>query len=50
MQLPAGYKATDEKQEYVLKLEKNIYGLKQAAFNWYEHLKTGLLDRGFRKQ
>ena len=31
---------------YVLKLKNNLYGLKQASFNWYEKLKTGLMDRG----
>ncbi len=41
MQLPHGYNPPKDK-EYVLKLNKNLYGLKQAAFNWFEHLKSGL--------
>lgn len=47
MQLPAGFKPPDDSQQYVLTLEKNLYGLKQDANNWFEHLKTGLLYRGF---
>lgn len=33
---------------YVLKLKKNLYGLKQASYNWYGKLRDGLMDRGFR--
>ena len=32
----------------MLKLNKNLYGLKQAAHNWFELLKSGLEARGFR--
>ena len=47
--LPAGFhiKGRDE-LEYVLKLEKNLYGTKQAAANWYEMLKGGLNKEGFK--
>jgi hypothetical protein len=38
----------DYKSQYVLKLRKNLYGLKQASFNWYEKLRDGLNDRGFK--
>jgi hypothetical protein len=43
-QLPAGV----NKKDYVLKLNKNLYGLKQAGFNWYEKLKKGMETRGFK--
>ena len=31
------------KKEHVLKLNINVYGLKQAAFNWNELLTSGIL-------
>lgn len=34
--------------DYIIKLRKSLYGLKNAGFNWYEHLKKGLIDRGFK--
>jgi len=34
-------------KHYILKLNKSLYGLKQASFNWYEILKKGLEDQGF---
>ena len=33
--------------QYVLKLKKSLYGLKQASLNWHNMLKTVLSDRGF---
>ena len=51
MELPIGMcPEIDEtnKNRYVLKLKKNLYGLKQASFNWFDKLKTGLMDRGFK--
>ena len=52
MYLPAGFQVDgqtedDSDRRYLLKLNKSLYGLKQASFNWYEKLKTGLIDRGF---
>jgi hypothetical protein len=32
----------------VLKLEKNLYGQKQAGRVWYQHLKKNLLKLGFK--
>jgi hypothetical protein len=51
MELPAGVtplkvKDTNQKQ-YVLRLNKSLYGLKQAGHNWFEKLRNGLTDRGF---
>ena len=34
--------------DYVLKLKKNLYGLKQATYNWSELLKVGLLKLSFK--
>jgi hypothetical protein len=51
MELPRGMVPDhDEKNRhlYVLKLKKNLYGLKQASFNWFDKLKTGLMDRDFK--
>jgi hypothetical protein len=31
----------------VLRLNKSLYGLKQAGHNWFEKLKAGLIDRDF---
>ena len=35
--------------DYVLKLKKNLYGLKQAAYNWSELLKVGLLKLSYKQ-
>ncbi len=32
---------------YVLQLNKSLYGLKQAGYNWFTKLCNGLLDWGF---
>jgi hypothetical protein len=32
---------------HYLRLKKNLYGCKQAARNWFRHLKDGLLKAGF---
>ena len=56
MEIPAGMQVEDENQpgtrdggkgKYVLKLRKNLYGLKQAGYNWYNMLREGLERRGF---
>jgi hypothetical protein len=53
MKLPAGFTLPDrtiteqDRKEYVLKLEKNLYGQKQAGRVWYLHLRKNLLKLGF---
>ncbi len=32
---------------HYIKLKKNLYGCKQAARNWFQHLIQGLLAEGF---
>ncbi len=34
-------------KNWALKLQKNMYGLKQAGNNWFHHLRQSLLDRQF---
>ena len=46
MELPLGC-STDLDGDYVLKLVKNLYGLRDASKTWFEHLKKGLLDLEF---
>ena len=48
IEIPAGFVAP-EGGDWVLKLDKNLYGLKQAGLNWFETLKTALEKRGFRQ-
>jgi hypothetical protein len=51
MELPIGsqpIKDPHSPQQYMLKLRNNVYGLKQASFNWYEKLHEGLNNRGFK--
>ncbi len=52
MDIPAGmhlkgYAIENQSRLYVLKLNKSLYGLKQASTNWYEMLTKGLIDCGF---
>ncbi len=42
MTLPLG-----DRKGYVLRLRKNLYGLKQAGLNWFQYIKEGLEERGF---
>ena len=50
MELPAGFDNNGCTGKHVLKLNKSLYGLKQAAFNWFQLLKKGLQDRGYKHQ
>ena len=54
MYLPIGFQVdgqteADSDRRYILKLNKNLYGLEQASYNWFEKLKVkeGLTSRGF---
>jgi hypothetical protein len=53
MELPIGFQVDSQTEEdsdrfYLLKLRANLYGLKQASYNWYEKLKQALIDRSFK--
>lgn len=45
----AGASSKNTDKTYVLKLLKNMYGLKQAGYNWYNKLTDVLLDLGFKQ-
>ncbi len=50
MGLPLGFDAPDSQnwKHYVLQLNKSLYGLKQAEYNWFTaKLSNGLEDHGF---
>ena len=52
MELPIGMDvagAGGNRRMYVLKLNRSLYGLKQASMNWYDMLKKGLEERGFKE-
>ena len=53
MNLPIGFQVYGQTEtyfdrHYVLKLNKNLYGLKQGSFNWYKKLKTSLVNRNLK--
>jgi len=54
MKLPSGFVvpgkqlSEEDRKNYVLKLEKNLYGQKQAGRVWYMHLRENLIKLGFR--
>jgi hypothetical protein len=49
MELPLGFDAPESQnwKHYVLQLNKSLYSLKQAGYNWFAKLSNGLKDRGF---
>jgi hypothetical protein len=61
MEIPAGYSIVNNvltftgdqqrrtERTHVLKLLKNMYGLKQAGHNWYNSLTDHLIQHGFRQ-
>ena len=50
MQLPSGTTIQGvDPNKHLLKLQKNLYGLKDGQVTWNQHIKTGLLSRGFHQ-
>ena len=49
MEIPDGFSLDGNKTDYCLKLLKNVYGLRQAAFNWMNLLNAGLQKLGFKQ-
>ena len=51
LNLPAGFHVDgeDENETYFLKLKKNPYETHQAAANWFDMLKTGPENKGFKQ-
>jgi hypothetical protein len=47
MELPFGFKIPDP-GDWILRLKKNVYGLKDAGRTWFLHLSTGLTQRHFK--
>ena len=52
MHLPIEFQVDDQTEsdsdnQYFLKLNKNIYGIKQVSFNWYKKLKKLIVNREF---
>ncbi len=49
MELPIGFDVADGEscKFHVLRLNKSLYGLKQAGYNWFAKLSNGLQDCGF---
>ncbi len=49
MYLPTSFQVDteNESKRYILKLNKSLYGFKQASLNWFEKLRQGLIDHGF---
>jgi len=46
MELPYGF-GYENKGKYVLKLKKNLYGLCNASYNWFNKITKGLESEGF---
>jgi hypothetical protein len=52
MELPKGFTVSgvDDPSQYVLRINKNIYGQKQAGRVWYQYLRKRLIDElGFKQ-
>ena len=48
IEIPIGFGVEgSHPKEWVISLDKNIYGLKDAGLAWFEKLKEGLEDRYF---
>ena len=49
MEFPMGF-SCDEASNYVLRLNKNLYGLKDASLNFFKMLQKGLIRCGYTNQ
>jgi histone deacetylase 1/2 len=47
MEIPRGFTVDGDPKDYALRLDKNLYGLKQAGRVWNLHLTRRLLELGF---
>jgi hypothetical protein len=48
LDLPIGYFVEGDAADYVLELQKTLYGLRQVGLNWFETLKHHLHSIGFK--
>jgi hypothetical protein len=48
MQQPDGYRAADDQASHVWKLNKSLYGLKQAGRAWNKKMDQALIELGFK--
>ena len=48
MQQPDGYRADGQQADHVWKLNKSLYGLKQAGRAWNKKMDTALVELGFQ--
>ena len=48
MEFPHDFSPSDESDDFVLKLNKSLYGLDQAPLSWFTHLKQHLETCRFR--
>eukprot|EP00957_Ditylum_brightwellii_P079809 6069632-Ditylum_brightwellii.AAC.1 len=46
---PVGVIINNHGQDLVLKIKKNLYGLKDAERTWQEHLSSGIEEMGFKQ-
>ena len=49
MEVPQGFNVNGNRSDYCLRLQKNLYGQKQAGRVWNQYLHDGLLARGFQQ-
>lgn len=49
MEIPEGVKVDNSTSEYVCKLKKSLYGLREAPKCWYQKLHTKLIDLNFKR-
>ena len=47
MEIPKDFMTSHKNNDYILKLNKSWYGLRQAPLSWFAHLKEHLEQRGF---